>query len=53
MRLKVPEMEQLIDNLRRQGDSIGAKVSVQASGVMPGLGEPVFDRLDADLAHAL
>ncbi|MGI9274189.1 MAG: chorismate synthase [Endozoicomonas sp.] len=50
---KVPEMEQLIDSLRREGNSIGAKVSVMASGVMPGLGEPVFDRLDADLAHAL
>ena len=49
----VPQMEQLIDQLRRDGSSIGAKVTVMASGVMPGLGEPVFDRLDAELAHAL
>jgi len=49
----VPEMEALIDSLRRDGSSIGARVTVVASGVMPGLGEPIFDRLDADLAHAL
>lgn len=49
----VPEMEALIDSLRRDGSSIGAKVTVVVTGVMPGLGEPVFDRLDADLAHAL
>ena len=49
----VPEMEALIDQLRRDGSSIGAKVTVVASGVMPGLGEPIFDRLDAELAHAL
>ncbi|MEE2731883.1 MAG: chorismate synthase [Pseudomonadota bacterium] len=49
----VPAMEALIDQLRRDGSSIGAKVTVVASGVMPGLGEPIFDRLDADLAHAL
>src|SRR5581483_10883889 len=35
------------------GDSVGARVTVIASGVPPGLGEPVFDRLDADVAHAL
>ena len=46
-------MEQLIDDLRREGNSIGARVSVMASGIQPGLGEPVFDRLDADLAHSL
>jgi len=50
---KVPEMEEYMNKLRKSGDSIGAKISVVASGVMPGLGEPVFDRLDADLAHAL
>ncbi len=49
----VPQMEALIEQLRRDGSSIGAKVSVVASGVMPGLGEPIFDRLDAELAHAL
>ena len=50
---KVPAMEQLIDDLRRDGNSIGARVSVMATGVKPGLGEPVYDRLDADLAHSL
>lgn len=39
--------------LKKEGDSIGAKVSVMAENVPVGLGEPVFDRLDADLAHAL
>lgn len=39
--------------LKKEGDSIGAKVTVVADGVPPGLGEPVFDRLDADIAHAL
>jgi len=50
---KVALLEKLIKELRRAGDSVGARVTVQASGVQPGLGEPVFDRLDADLAHAL
>lgn len=50
---KVPEMEALITRLRSEGNSIGARVSVMATGVPPGLGEPVFDRLDADLAHSL
>jgi chorismate synthase len=49
----VGRLEALIDQLRREGDSIGARVTVVASGVPPGLGEPVFDRLDADLAHAM
>lgn len=49
----VPQMEQLIDQLRRDGSSIGAKVSVVAKHMPVGLGEPVFDRLDADLAAAL
>jgi len=44
---------QLIDSLRKAGSSIGAKVSVVATHLFPGLGEPVFDRLDAELAHAL
>ncbi len=39
--------------LKKSGDSIGAKVSVVATNVPVGLGEPVFDRLDADIAHAL
>ena len=39
--------------LRREGDSVGARVNVVATGVPPGLGEPVFDRLDADIAYAM
>ncbi|MBN7768940.1 chorismate synthase [Marinobacter daepoensis] len=50
---KVPEMESYMDALRKEGDSIGARINVVAEGVPPGLGEPIFDRLDADLAHAL
>ncbi|CAK0746024.1 chorismate synthase [Gammaproteobacteria bacterium] len=50
---KVSEMETYMDALRKSGDSIGARVNVVATGVPTGLGEPVFDRLDADLAHAL
>ncbi len=50
---RVPDLEALIDRLRREGDSVGARVNVLATGVPPGLGEPVFDRLDADLAHAM
>jgi chorismate synthase len=50
---RVPELERLIRTLREDGDSIGARVTVIAAGVPPGLGEPVFDRLDADLAHAM
>jgi len=49
----VPEMETYMDDLRKSGDSIGAEVTVVAEGVPPGLGEPIFDRLDADIAHAL
>ena len=50
---RVPELEAMIDALRRDGDSIGARVNVVATGVPPGLGEPIFDRLDADIAHAM
>lgn len=50
---KIADMEALIDALRKDGDSIGARINVVASNVMVGLGEPVFDRLDADIAHAL
>lgn len=49
----VGRFETLIDNLRREGTSCGAKLEVIASGVPVGLGEPVFDRLDADIAHAM
>jgi chorismate synthase len=50
---RIQEIEELIWKVRGEGDSIGARVSVVATGVPPGLGEPVFDRLDADIAHAL
>ncbi|WP_028079018.1 chorismate synthase [Solimonas soli] len=50
---RVPQLEALIDRLRSEGDSIGARLYVEATNVPPGLGEPVFDRLDADIAHAL
>lgn len=50
---KVPELEAYINKLRKDGDSVGARVNVVASGLFPGLGEPVFDRLDADIAHAM
>ena len=50
---RVPELETYIHNLRREGDSVGARVTVVAEGVPPGWGEPIFDRLDADIAHAL
>ena len=50
---KVPELEAYMDALRKEGESIGARINVVATGVPPGWGEPIFDRLDADLAHAL
>ena len=49
----VPDLENLINTLRKDGDSVGARVDVIANGVPPGWGEPVFDRLDADLAKSL
>jgi chorismate synthase len=49
----VPGLEAYMDGLRKEGDSIGAEVTVVATGVPPGWGEPIFDRLDADIAHAL
>jgi len=50
---KINELESYMDALRKSGDSVGARVNVQATGVPVGLGEPIFDRLDAELAHAL
>lgn len=50
---KEAELVAYMDALRKEGNSIGAKVNVMATNVPPGLGEPIFDRLDADLAHAL
>jgi chorismate synthase len=50
---RIAELEEYIWQLRSDGDSIGARVTVIATGVPPGLGEPVFERLDADLASAM
>ncbi len=50
---QVEAMENYMDALRKEGNSIGAKISVVATGIPPGLGEPIFDRLDADIAHAM
>jgi len=44
---------EFMDKLRKQGDSIGASVTVEAHGMVSGLGEPIFDRLDADIAKAM
>ncbi len=49
----VPELEKYMDALRKSGDSCGARINVVASGVPVGWGEPVYDRLDADIAHAM
>ncbi len=50
---KVSELEAYMKAIRKEGSSIGARVNVIAEGVPPGLGEPIFDRLDAEIAHAL
>ncbi len=50
---QVAALEQCINQLRKEGDSIGARVNVVAQNVPIGLGEPVFDRLDAELAKAM
>ncbi len=50
---RIDELESFMDDLREQGDSIGAKISVVASNIPPGLGEPVFDKLGASIAHGL
>jgi len=49
----VPELEAYMDALRKSGDSVGARLMVTASGVPAGWGEPLYDKLDADIAHAL
>jgi chorismate synthase len=49
----VSQLESYMDALRKSGDSCGARIRVTASGVPPGLGEPLFDRLDADIAFAM
>jgi chorismate synthase len=50
---RVPELETFMKALHKDGDSVGARVDVVATGVPPGLGEPVFDKLDADIAAAM
>lgn len=50
---KVPECETLIEQLRVEGDSIGAKLEIVGKNMLVGLGEPVFDKLDADIAYAM
>lgn len=49
----VPQLERYMQDLIKQGDSVGARINVIAENVPPGWGEPVFDRLDADIAHAM
>ena len=50
---RIPELEAFMIQLRRDGDSVGARINLIASNVPPGLGEPVFDKLHAELAHGL
>jgi chorismate synthase len=50
---QIEALESYMDDLRKAGDSCGARIDVQATGVPVGWGEPVFDRLDADIAHAM
>ncbi|MEH0165539.1 chorismate synthase [Roseateles microcysteis] len=50
---KIAELEAYMDELRRAGDSVGARIAVEACGVPVGLGEPLFDKLDADIAYAM
>lgn len=49
----LPELEAYMDQLRRDGDSIGARIEVVADNVPVGLGEPIYDRLDADIAYVM
>ncbi len=49
----LPELVAYMDDLRKSGDSVGARINVVATGVPVGWGEPVYDRLDADIAHAM
>ena len=49
----VPQLEDYMDALRRDGDSCGARIEVVATGMPAGLGAPLFDKLDADIAHAM
>ncbi len=49
----IPQLENYMDELRKAGDSCGARIEVRARNVPIGLGEPLFDKLDADIAHAM
>jgi chorismate synthase len=49
----VPRLEAYMDALRKSGDSVGARLTVTARGVPPGWGEPLYDKLDADIAYAM
>jgi chorismate synthase len=49
----IPQLESYMDELRKAGDSCGARIEVRARNVPIGLGEPLFDKLDADIAHAM
>jgi chorismate synthase len=49
----LPQLETYMDELRKAGDSVGAQITVTASGLPPGWGEPVYDRLDAEIAYAM
>ncbi len=50
---RIQELEDYMDALRKAGDSVGARIEVIAEGVPVGLGSPIYDRLDADIAHAM
>jgi chorismate synthase len=50
---RLPELEEYMDALRKEGNSIGARINIVATNVPVGLGEPVFDKLEADIAHGL
>jgi len=50
---RIPELEAYMDALRKEGDSVGARINLMATGMPVGLGEPVFDRLEADVGHAM
>ena len=50
---QIADLESYMDSVRKSLDSVGAKLSIEARNVPVGLGEPVFDRLDADIAHAM
>jgi len=49
----VPELEAAMDSLRKAGDSVGARIFVEATNVPAGLGQPLFDKLDAEIAYAM